>query len=363
MTIRAAIQLKRPGFLLESVHVDGGPWEIDTHGITVLYGPSGAGKTSLLRTIAGLEPQAQGELYFRETCWQNEQIFVAADKRRVGFVFQDAALFPHLTVHGNLQYAAKRCQHAAQAHVEIPQIAKRVGIENLLERPVTALSGGEKQRVAIARALLSCPQLLCMDEPLSALDWRSRNALLALIEKLALETQIPVLYVTHTPREVERLATRIVFMEKGRIQSCESLQQALRQPDSPLFDEEGPASVLEGMLHAADADGLQRFSSQGGVLFQLAQKSRTNPSASRLRVLAKDVSLALVDPQDISILNHVPATVSALSPTRDGRVIVQLRLTDEEYLFSEITAFSANKLKLHIDQQVFALIKSVALFD
>lgn len=356
MTLRASLTLQRSGFALNCDNLC-----ISTQGITVIYGPSGAGKTTLLRAIAGLENHASGTVYFRDKCWQGNNIFVPTAQRNVGFVFQDAALFPHLSVRGNLNYALKRCPQGQPSQLQ--STAHRVGLEGLLERPISVLSGGEKQRVAIARALLSCPQLLCMDEPLSALDWSSRNELLTLIESLAHETKIPVLYVTHTPREVERLASRIVFMQNGSIARCESLQDALANPHSPLFDEEGPLCVLEGITQYDEEDALLVFRTEGGVRLRMATNTHTTRSQTRLRILARDVSIALNEPEGISILNQLPSTIHALTPQGDGRILVHLRLSDGQILYSQITAFSANRLKLQAGQSVFALVKSVALID
>jgi molybdate transport system ATP-binding protein len=237
-----------------------------------------------------------------------------------------------------------------------------MGVADLLDQSVTTLSGGQRQRVALARALLAQPRLLCMDEPLSALDWRAKAELLALIDTLARETGIPVLYITHAPQEVERLADRVIFMQDGRIERIETLHEALARPDSPLFAEEGPVSVLQGRLSAPDADGLTAFGN-ASLRLRLSLPPTACPSATRLRVLARDVSLATLQPQGLSILNQLPITITALHPDAPGRVAVVCQLADGQTLLAEITRYSCQLLALTPGMAAFALIKSVALME
>jgi molybdate transport system ATP-binding protein len=353
--IEGELRLRKGKFTLQS-----GAFALPAQGISVLFGRSGSGKSTLLRAIAGLDADTFGQLNFKGETWQNQAWQLPATQRHIGFVFQEAALFPHLTVRGNLAYALKRAPVTAPD--ALAKIAERVGISHLLGQAVTTLSGGERQRVAIARALLSQPRLLCMDEPLSALDWRAKAELLGLIETLAQETGIPVLFITHSPLEVERLASRVIFMADGRIERVETLHQALARPDSPLFDEEGPVSVLQGTLCPADADGLASFGT-AHLRLRLSLTQGANPSASRLRVLARDVSLAIVQPQGLSILNQLPITIRTIHPGTQGRVTVVCCLADGQPLLAEITHYSCQMLALVPEMSAFALIKSVALMD
>ena len=353
--IEGELTLRKGNFTLQS-----GAFAFAAQGISVLFGRSGSGKSTLLRAIAGLDTGTFGQLSFKGEAWQNQGWQLPAMQRHIGFVFQEAALFPHLSVRGNLGYALKRAPTAPPD--ALAKVAERVGVGHLLAQAVTTLSGGERQRVAIARALLSQPRLLCMDEPLSALDWRAKAELLGLIETLAQETGIPVLFITHSPLEVERLASRVIFMAEGRIERVETLRQALARPDSPLFDEEGPVSVLQGALGTADAHGLASFGNHR-LRLRLSLAAGANPSASRLRVLARDVSLAIVQPQGVSILNQLPITLSAIHPGTHGRVTVVCRLADGQSLLAEITHYSCQLLALAPGMQAFALIKSVALMD
>jgi molybdate transport system ATP-binding protein len=351
--IEGQLTLKKGNFTLQS-----GAFAFAAQGISVLFGRSGSGKSTLLRAIAGLDGDTRGQLSFNGETWQNQAWRLPTTRRNIGFVFQDAALFPHLTVRGNLDYACRRAPTASADALH--KMAERVGIVHLLDQAVTTLSGGERQRVAIARALLSQPRLLCMDEPLSALDWQARAELLSLIDALAQETGLPVLYITHAPREVERLASRVIFMVDGRIERIETLREALARPDSPLFEQEGPVSVLQGRLQSPDAHGLAPFGN-AGLAVRLWRGCGANPSATRLRVLARDVSLATLQPQGLSILNQLPVTLSALHPGAPGRVTVVCQLADGQALLAEITRYSCEALGLRPGMQAFALIKSVAL--
>jgi molybdate transport system ATP-binding protein len=352
--LKGDLSLKQGDFLLQS-----GAFELETSGISVLFGRSGSGKSTLLRAITGLDKHTRGSLSFNGERWQDSTWRLPTQQRDIGFVFQDAALFPHLSVRGNLEYAVKRAPAGGSSLVEL---AERVGVAHKLDQSVTTLSGGEKQRVAIARALLSKPRLLCMDEPLSALDWRAKGELLSLIDGLARETGVPVLYITHAPVEVERLADRVVFMAEGRIERIETLRDALARPDSPLFDEEGPVSVLEGVMGTTDADGLTPFGNDR-LCIRLTGTCGEKKSATRLRILARDVSLSLENPGQISILNHLEVVVEAVHPEVGGRVSVACRLADGQLLLAEVTAYSSRRLSLQAGQQVYALIKSVALME
>lgn len=353
--IEGNLTLKKGNFELQS-----GTFSFPAQGVSVLFGRSGSGKSTLLRAMAGLDADTRGQLSFKGESWQNQAWRLPTTQRHLGFVFQEAALFPHLSVRGNLDYACQRAP--ATAADALQKIAERVGISHLLGQAVTTLSGGERQRVAIARALLSQPRLLCMDEPLSALDWRAKAELLALIDALAQETGLPVLYITHAPLEVERLASRVIFMADGRIERIETLREALARPDSPLFDQEGPVSVLQGSLQSTDAHGLASFGN-AVLRLRLSLAAGANPSASRLRVMARDVSLATVQPQGLSILNQLPITIAALHPGAQGRVTVVCLLADGQRLLAEITAYSCQTLALKPGLQAFALIKSVALME
>lgn len=354
-TLTGNLSLNLGGFALNS-----GTFTLPLNGVTVLFGRSGSGKSTLLRAIAGLDKRTTGQLTMNDVLWQNGHHALPTPKRHIGFVFQDAALFPHMTVRQNLLYGVKRLPKNHPV-ANFDKIVERVGIADKLERSVTYLSGGERQRVAIARALLMSPKLLCMDEPLSALDWRAKAELLGLIEELVAEFNLPVLYITHAPVEVERLANQIVFMKDGQIETIETLQQALKRPNSPLFDQQGAVSVLIGQPGDM-ADGLRTLNIGTDSLF-ISPTHHIGTQNVRIRVLARDVSLALSNPQDLSIVNHLRVTIEELIALDPHRLLVRLTLKDGQHLFAEITQASAKRLNLQPGLVVYALIKSVAMSE
>ncbi|WP_407276446.1 molybdenum ABC transporter ATP-binding protein [Halothiobacillus sp. DCM-1] len=357
------LQLKLGHFLLDS-----GAFSFDSTGVTVLFGRSGSGKSTLLRALSGLDRNTRGQLKFGDEVWQDGRKSFPVEQRDLGFVFQTAALLPGKTVRSNLEFAIKRVPKARQTGgPSSEEIIERVQIDHLIDRSVDNLSGGERQRVAIARALLTRPRLLMMDEPLSALDWRAKAELLALLESIIAEYQIPVLYITHAPIEVERLASRIVFMADGRITSIETLAEATARVDSPLFTEEGPVSVLHGVLDEAAHDDLRAFRAKAADAFTFwlqAPSGDAKSSVARLRILARDVALAQSRIEGISMLNQVRGTVSqiTLNPANQTAAVF-LTLADQQTLIAEITQRSLNELGLSQGKTVYALIKTAALLD
>ncbi|GAA3526369.1 molybdenum ABC transporter ATP-binding protein [Zobellella aerophila] len=352
MTIQAAFYLQRRNFVLD---VD---MELPLEGVTALFGPSGCGKTSLLRAMAGLE-RCRGRLRLGEQCWQDDGYFMPTYKRELGYVFQEASLFAHLSVQGNLEYGWKRLPPAART-VAQADVIDWLGLAPLLKHRASELSGGQRQRVAIGRALLTSPRLLLLDEPLSALDRQAKREILPLLEGLAARTRVPIFYVTHAPEEVERLADRVVFMRDGQIRHIDSLRQALSRPDSPLFVDEGAVSIIEGTVGESLPDGRTPFTFNGLCLW-LVKPLRQPVTRARLRILASDVSLSLHPLPDVSILNQLALTIIRVYPAREGRVLVAGKLADGQPLLAEISAYSAVLLGLAEGQQVYALIKAVAL--
>ena len=337
--------------------LDTGPFDWPLHGVTALFGRSGCGKTSLLRALAGLTPQARGQLRMGDAVWMDGRRHLPPQRRDVGYVFQDAALFPHLSVRGNLAFAARRAPDRTAALAAMTGQAEAAGVAHLLDRPVASLSGGEKQRVAIARALLAQPRLLLLDEPLAALDWRAKDTLLDLIDHLARERGLPMVLVSHAPEEVERLAERVVFLEDGRITATHSLHDALLQPDSPLFDRLGPVAVIEAHARPLQ-DGLAQVTI-GGHVFILP--GAPGADTSRVRVYARDVALARRAPTDLSIRNALPVELLGLSPSRAGHVLLRLRLPDGQGLWSEVTEPAVQALGLAPGDTLFALVKTASL--
>ncbi|MHB8760759.1 MAG: molybdenum ABC transporter ATP-binding protein, partial [Thiobacillus sp.] len=244
--IRARFRLDWPGFVLD---VD---LNLPGQGVTALFGHSGSGKTTLLRCIAGLERAAEGELSVRGEVWQDATRFLPTHRRPLGYVFQEASLFPHLSVRGNLEYGMKRSREPL-ARAALDDVVELLGIGRLLERRPEQLSGGERQRVAIARALAVKPRLLLMDEPLAALDFARKQEVLPYLERLHDELEIPVLYVSHAPDEVARLADHIIVMQDGCARAAGPLGDTLARLDLPIRLGEDVGVVLDAVVAARDA--------------------------------------------------------------------------------------------------------------
>ncbi len=353
--MEARFRLAYPEFALD---VD---LQLPEKGITALFGHSGSGKTTVLRCFAGLNRALEGRLVVDGQVWQDEAlgIFLPTHARPLGLVFQEASLFPHLSVRKNLEYGMKRAGNKRGEGFDA--CVDLLGIRPLLDRAPERLSGGERQRVAIARALLTRPRLLLMDEPLAALDLKRKLEILPYLEKLHDELDIPVLYVSHAPDEVARLADHLVLMDGGRVVASGPLMETLARADLPPAFADDAGVVLEAVVAAHEADGLTRLDFPGGHLYV---SRREEPPGRRLRcrIHARDVSIALAAHADSSILNVLPATVQAVVATdTPGHVLVQLALHQGAVLLARITERSRLALGLAPGQPVVAQVKAVAL--
>ncbi|NHQ85248.1 molybdenum ABC transporter ATP-binding protein [Iodobacter sp. HSC-16F04] len=352
--IQARFQLDWPGFQLD---VD---LNLPSHGITALFGSSGSGKTTLLRCIAGLE-RAKGRLIVKGEVWQDEHHFLATHKRALGYVFQEASLFAHLSVSGNLRYGLKRAP--ARQQVSLEQAIELLGIAHLLERKPERLSGGERSRVGIARALALSPDILLMDEPLAALDIKRKQEILPYLERLHEELRIPVLYISHAPDEVARLADYLVLMENGSVLTTGPLADTLTRLDLPVRQGEEAGAILDVCVAELDAEWhLARVTFSGGSLWTRDQGLPMGRKL-RVRVLARDVSLAIEPPGKSSIQNVLPGCVDALAgDEHPGLVLVRVKVGDAMIL-ARLTKKSAAMLNICPGLQVWAQIKSVALME
>lgn len=327
-------------------------------GTTVLFGPSGCGKTTVLRALAGLEREAQGRVALNGEVWQAEGQFVPPQQRGVGLVFQDAALFPHLSVRRNLDYGLARIPRGL-VRPKLDEAIGLLGIEGLLERLPEGLSGGERQRVAIARALAMAPRLLLLDEPLASLDAPRRADILPYLDRLRTELTLPMVYVTHSVQELSRLADEVVLLQAGRVQAqgplAEMLLHALLTPD----DEAGV--VLNCRVEHIDTEWhLAQLAFDGGVLrvrndgYQLHQ-------TLRLRVQARDVSLARQLPERSSITNVLEGSLESLnSDTHPATQLACIRVGATR-LLARLTRHSVHRLQLAAGQSVWVQLKSVAV--
>jgi molybdate transport system ATP-binding protein len=353
MSIAARFRHAYPGFALD---VD---LSLPGRGVTALFGHSGSGKTTLLRCIAGLE-RAQGRLKVGDAVWQDDATFVPTHRRPIGYVFQEASLFPHLSVQGNLDFGMKRCG-CRPASADFQHIIGLLGIGALLDRKPDRLSGGERQRVAIARALLTAPRLLLMDEPLAALDLARKNEILPYLERLHDELEIPVLYVSHAPDEVARLADHIVVMEGGRAVAQGPLTDTLARLDLPIRLGEDAGVVLDGTVVERDENWqLARIGFAGGQVW-VRDGGHALDHHVRIRILARDVSIALEPQHESSILNCLPAEVVEIADdSHPALALVKLKVGNSA-IVARLTHRSACGLELRPGTPVFAQIKAVAL--
>lgn len=352
MTHRIRLKLPRADHTLD---ID---LELPADGITGIFGPSGAGKTSLLRCVAGLERAQPGLVRIAGETWQDENTFMPAWKRAVGYVFQEASLFDHLDVRGNVEFGRRR----AGAQGTSPEAAiDLLGIGHLLDRRPASLSGGERQRVAIARAVASAPKLMLLDEPLAALDAARRQEILPWLARLRGELKLPMLYVTHSIDEIARLADTVVLLDRGQIKAQGPAREVLARIDASAMLGDEAGALLEGRVAERDAQWqLARIAFDGGHLW-LRDSGIDTDRVVRLRVLARDVSIATHEPQGSSIQNILAATVAEVEPdVHPSQVMVRLRCGDT-MLLSRITARAAHTLALAPGQRVWAQVKSVAL--
>lgn len=355
MTIEARFGVDRGEFTLD---VD---LSVPDQGVTSVFGPSGCGKTTLLRAIAGLEQCHGGFLRVGDMTWQDDNHFVAPHRRSLGYVFQEASLFPHLDVRRNLEYGVKRLPKAARK-VSVERAIELLSIGNLLGRKPDRLSGGERQRVAIARALAVSPRLLLMDEPLAALDKNRKQEILPYIESLHSELDIPVIYVSHSSDEVARLADHLVLMESGRVVATGAIREMVSRLDLPLAHDSEASAIIEAIVAGHDENyHLTHLDSAGGR-FTVVRKKLPVGSAVRLRVAARDVSLTLEPQSDTSILNIFPATVDEMMPEGKAQMTVRLMVGGAPML-ARITRKSVAVLDLKPGKTVYAQAKSVALLS
>jgi len=330
-------------------------------GITALFGRSGSGKTSLLRCIAGLEQAGKGQLIVNGECWQDSTkgLFIPPHQRALGYVFQEAALFPHLRVKANLEYGWRRTPKAKRKG-NLNHICDILGIGELLQRYPQQLSGGERQRVALGRALLNSPQLLLMDEPMAALDRPRKAEIMPYLERLHAEADIPILYVTHDLEELARIADHLALIEKGRILRQGPLAEMFASIDLPIARDEDAGAIIKTQITRHDDEyHLTHLHFCGGEIL-VSRIERAVGEPLNIRIHARDVSLALQPPGKSSILNVVQAVVTEMLDQGAGRIMVRLDAGGTP-LLARITHKSQSRLGLERGSPVYAQIKSVAV--
>jgi molybdate transport system ATP-binding protein len=355
--IEIAVQHQLGEFGLDAGFVSGGR-------LTALFGRSGAGKTVLVNIIGGLIRPARGRVVVdgQVLVDTDRNIFVPRHKRRIGYVFQEARLFPHLSVRQNLLFGRWFAPRGERAISDLAGVLDLLGIGHLLERGPGALSGGEKQRVAIGRALLANPRLLLMDEPLASLDEARKAEILPYIERLRDEIGVPIIYVSHSVAEVARLATTLVTVDQGRVTACGPTARVMSRLDvAGLSGAAEAGSIIEARIAGHDeAYGLTTLTTRAGPL-QVARGTLPPGATTRVRILASDVLISLTPPVGVSALNILPGTVVEIGARRAGGA-VELRLDcGGENLLARLTAKSIDALGLRVGSQVHAVIKSVSI--
>lgn len=331
--------------------------------LTALFGPSGSGKTTLINLIAGLIRPTKGRIAVdgRVLVDTDAGIFVPKHKRRIGMVFQDARLFPHMSVAGNLRYG-RWFTPAAERYADMDAVVELLGIGPLLDRRPAKLSGGEKQRVAIGRALLASPKLLLMDEPLASLDDARKAEILPYVERLRDETKLPIVYVSHSVAEVARLASDVVVMAQGKVSAFGPTGAIMQRLDLLPAEErgEGGAVLDTKVLRHDEAFGMSVLGSAAGEI-RVPLLAIAPGAPVRIRIRARDVMIATEQPTGLSALNILPGIIVAISPGEGPSVEVGIDCNGVTVL-ARITEQSRQALKLHLGGKVFAVVKTVS-FD
>lgn len=355
MTLNVEIEQRLGGFELNVAFSS-------TQAVTALFGRSGSGKTSIINAIAGLNRPAHGRIELNgEVLFDSARgIDLPIERRRIGYVFQEGRLFPHLTVKQNLLYGYRKSEQGARL-AEPDAVIALLGLDHLMVRRPAALSGGEKQRVAIGRALLANPRLLLMDEPLASLDGHRKTEILDYIELMRDSIDLPIIYVSHAVDEVVRLADQVVLVAEGRVAAAGSVAEVMGRPElRQLAGSFDGGTVIEGkVLEQNLDDDISVIGFDGGRLL-VPDVAALVGETVRMRVRARDVSLALTPPVGISILNVLPGTISAIEAPRAGAVDVVMQVGGTA-LRSRITRRSLSQLGLVPGVAVYAMVKGVSL--
>lgn len=328
-------------------------------GITVIYGPSGCGKTTLLRAIAGLEDKLQGAIIFNDQVWLNETKKLAVEKRRIGYVFQEASLFNHLNVADNLNFGLKRSKIKNKVF-DFEEVVKLLGLSELLQQNCQTLSGGQKQRVAIARAILSHPQILLMDEPLASLDNFSKQEILPYLEKIHQQLKLPILYVSHSEEEVARLADYLIVMQQGKVIEQGKLFDIIGSLESQFSKLDDSFGLIDCVVSQVNQSYQLAQLSFDGLKLRLPLNNLQAGQKVRVRVMARDISICLTPPLDTSILNIIPATIEDIQSDDKGLCLVVLKVASFN-LIARISEYSRQQLQLKNQLSVFIQIKAMAL--
>lgn len=353
------VRMSYPGFALDVVQ------DIELAGVTGLFGPSGSGKSTLLRVIAGLERRAGGKLQYADVVWQDSStgVFLPAHQRPVGYVFQDARLFPHLSVHGNLDYALRRCG-SEKPQISADEVIAALNLHDILHRDVGSLSGGERQRVAIARTLLTQPRLMLFDEPLAGLDVRRKSDILPYLESLAPRFGVPAIYVSHSAEEMARLADDVVVLEKGRVSASGSASRILSREaltrSSLTFE---AVSILNVKVFELLPDmHLTRVQHHGQTITVPELHGAVAGDTVKLLIRAGDVAISIPEPLGISVRNVLPGSITKIDAIPDSAFAMVSIDVKGAVIKAQLTALAVHELALTPGLAVYALLKT-ASFD
>jgi molybdate transport system ATP-binding protein len=351
--LRVSALKKRDGFVLQA------DFEAPTPGVVALFGRSGCGKTTLINIISGLLAADEAQIQLDDVVLADTRagIAVPVEKRRIGYVFQDARLFPHFSVLGNLRYGLKRSPNQTIAFDEVVSL---LGLSALLDRRPHQLSGGERQRVSLGRALLSQPRLLLLDEPLASLDIARREEVLPYLQALRDLLSIPMVYVSHQFEEVLQLATHVVLMETGRVVAQGTLSEISVCPElRAIIGPDSVGSVLDGVITRTDPTRGMADLQLGTSTLQVSLRDVVVGSRARIQLLARDIILATEKPQGLSVRNTLQGTVSEISPDEEEAVLVKVDIGGA-IILARITADAATALSLRPGSPVWVLVKAVS---
>lgn len=348
------VRKARDGFTLDAVI------EASTRGVLALFGRSGCGKTTLVNVIAGLLDADDARIEIDGVVLEDAGARTPAERRRIGYVFQDARLFPHYDVSANLRYGERRSPENA-GRISFDQVVSLLGLEALLSRRVHQLSGGERQRVALGRALLSQPRLLLLDEPLAALDAARREEVLPYLETLRDELSIPMIYVSHQFEEVLRLAAHVVLMERGRVVAQGPVDAVSLHPElRAIVGPDAVGAVLSGVVAAADETTGLASLRLGGSLVQVALRGARVGAAVRVQLLARDIILATSRPEGLSVRNTLTGVIASIAPDDPDTDLVHVDIGGATVL-SRVTRAASTALALRAGLQVWVLVKAVSV--
>ena len=334
--------------------------DLPAKGITAVFGESGSGKTTLLRCIAGLETSSHGEIRVRGVVWQRETDFIPCHQRRVGYVFQESSLFPHLNVKKNIAFGISRSPSQLDTE-HYHEIIELMGLASLLQQYPDQLSGGERQRAAIARALIIEPDLLLMDEPLASLDMKRKQEILPYLESVHEKLDVPIIYVTHSIDEVARLADYLVVLQEGKVIANGGLKEVLSNIEHPLHLGEETGVVVEAEVQERDSEwNLIRAAFEGGELW-IRDGGDEIGHKIRIRILARDVSLALSEHTDTSIINRLRVKVEKIQYVVGQSMLLVSLKAGRSNIIARLSRRSAHHLNINVGMEVWAQIKGVAI--